>query len=79
MEKFKTIKAKDAKELAELEMQLKKESLNLRFQQANGQLKNTSRRRAVRREIAQIKTALAQKAAAPASAAKATKAKKEKK
>jgi large subunit ribosomal protein L29 len=55
--------AKDEKELLEMEAQLKKEGLNLRFQQASGQLKNTARRRQVRREIAQIKTAVAQKTA----------------
>ena len=64
MEKFKNIVAKDEKELQELEASLRKEALNLRFQQASGQLKNTARRRQVRREIAQIKTAVAQKAAA---------------
>jgi len=64
MEKFKTILAKDEKELAEMEASLRKEALNLRFQQASGQLKNTARRRQIRREIAQIKTATAQKASA---------------
>lgn len=64
MEKFKTIVAKDEKELREMEATLRKEALNLRFQQASGQLKNTARRRQVRREIAQIKTAVAQKAKA---------------
>lgn len=63
MEKFKNLMAKDEKELLEMEAQLKKEGLNLRFQQASGQLKNTARRRQVRREIAQIKTAGAQKTA----------------
>ena len=64
MEKYKTIAAKDEKELKEMEATLRKEALNLRFQQASGQLKNTARRRQVRREIAQIKTAVAQKAVA---------------
>ena len=63
MEKFKNILAKDEKELRELEATLKKEALNLRFQQASGQLKNTARRRQVRKEIAQIKTAVTQKTA----------------
>ena len=45
MEKFKTIVAKDEKELRETEASLRKEALNLRFQQASGQLKNTARRR----------------------------------
>ena len=64
MEKYKNIAAKDEKELQALEATLRKEALNLRFQQASGQLKNTARRRQVRREIAQIKTAVAQKAKA---------------
>ena len=63
MEKFKNLAAKDEKELREMEATLRKEALNLRFQQAGGQLKNTARRRQVRREIAQIKTAVAQKVA----------------
>ena len=63
MEKFKTIVAKSEQELAEREAQLRKEALNLRFQQASGVLKNAARRRQVRREIAKIKTAVAQKKA----------------
>ncbi len=63
MEKFKTIVAKSEQELSEMEAQLRKEALNLRFQQASGALKNTARRRQVRREIAKIKTAVAQKKA----------------
>jgi large subunit ribosomal protein L29 len=35
---------------------LKKEQFNLRFQRASGQLENTSRVRAVRRDIARVKT-----------------------
>ena len=42
---------------------LKREAFNLRFQQATGQLENTSRMRAVRRDVARIKTVLNQKAA----------------
>ncbi|TKA98571.1 50S ribosomal protein L29 [Cereibacter changlensis] len=42
---------------------LKKEAFNLRFQQATGQLENTARVRAVRRDVARIKTVLNQKAA----------------
>lgn len=61
MEKFQDLTAKSEAELVELEVQLKKEALNLRFQQAGGVLKNTARRRQVRREIARIKTAAAQK------------------
>ena len=42
--------------------QLQKEQFNLRFQRASGQLENTARVRTVRRNIARIKTILAQKA-----------------
>jgi large subunit ribosomal protein L29 len=42
---------------------LKKEQFNLRFQRASGQLENTARVRVVRRDIARIKTILAEKAA----------------
>ncbi|TBX28888.1 MULTISPECIES: 50S ribosomal protein L29 [Nioella] len=47
---------------------LKKESFNLRFQQATGQLENTARMRQVRRDTARIMTILNEKAAAAASA-----------
>ena len=40
---------------------LKKESFNLRFQGATGQLESPARMRLVRREIARIKTVLAEK------------------
>ena len=43
---------------------LKKESFNLRFQQATGQLENTARMREVRRNAARVKTILNEKAAA---------------
>lgn len=46
---------------------LKKESFNLRFQQATGQLENTSGIRNARRGAARVKTILNQKAAAAAS------------
>ncbi len=44
--------------------QLAKERFNLRFQKASGQLENTNRARQVRREIARIKTILAERARA---------------
>ncbi|MCP5535865.1 MAG: 50S ribosomal protein L29 [Akkermansiaceae bacterium] len=40
---------------------LKQESLNLRLQQATGQLENTSRRNLVRKEIARVQTILSQR------------------
>ena len=48
---------------------LKKEAFNLRFQQATGQLENTARMRAVRRDAARVKTILNEKAAAAAAEA----------
>ncbi|HBS49179.1 MAG TPA: 50S ribosomal protein L29 [Rhodobacteraceae bacterium] len=47
---------------------LKKESFNLRFQQATGQLENTARMREVRRQTARVKTILNEKAAGAAEA-----------
>ncbi|MFZ1680492.1 MAG: 50S ribosomal protein L29 [Rhizobiaceae bacterium] len=41
----------------------KKEQFNLRFQKATGQVEKTSRVKAVRRDIARIKTIAAEKAA----------------
>ncbi|MEJ6572671.1 MAG: 50S ribosomal protein L29 [Akkermansiaceae bacterium] len=40
---------------------LKQEALNLRLQQATGQLENTSRRNLVRKEIARVQTILSQR------------------
>ena len=42
-------------------MKLRKESFNLRFQRASGQLENTARVRQVRRDIARIETITRQK------------------
>ena len=46
---------------------LKKESFNLRFQQATGQLESTVGIKAARRNAARVKTILNEKAAAAAS------------
>ncbi|MCP3970965.1 MAG: 50S ribosomal protein L29 [Rhodobacteraceae bacterium] len=46
---------------------LKKESFNLRFQQASGALENTARMREVKRDTARVLTILNEKAAAAAS------------
>ncbi len=48
------VKQKTDDELSGLLTDLKKESLNLRFQQSGGQLENTSRVRVVRRDIARV-------------------------
>ena len=47
---------------------LKKESFNLRFQQATGSIENTARMRQVRRAAARVKTILNEKAAQAAQA-----------
>ena len=53
-------------QLRESLVALKKEAFNLRFQSATNQMENTSRMRAVRRDVARIKTVLNQKAASAA-------------
>ena len=58
------LRAKTSDQLADQLLQLKKEQFNLRFQRATGQLENTARVREVRRDIARIKTLLAQVRAA---------------
>ncbi len=57
------LKAKTPDQLRDELVALKKEAFNLRFQQATGQLENTARMRAVRRDVARINTVLNQKAA----------------
>ncbi len=52
--------------------ELKKESFNLRFQQAGGTLENTARMRAVKRDTARVLTILNEKAAAAASDTRAS-------
>ena len=52
------VRTKSEDELKGQLMDLRKEAFNLRFQAASGQLENTSRVRAVRRDIARIKTVL---------------------
>ncbi|MDP5309163.1 50S ribosomal protein L29 [Paracoccus spongiarum] len=57
------LKTKTPDQLKDQLVALKKEAFNLRFQQATGQLENTARMRAVRRDVARVKTILNQKAA----------------
>lgn len=59
----KELNTKTPAELREQLVALKKEAFNLRFQQATGQLESTARMRAVRRDVARVKTILNQKAA----------------
>ena len=54
--KAEDLRAKSADELDEQLLSLKKEQFNLRFQQASGQLEDTSQYRRLRRDIARIKT-----------------------
>ena len=64
MEKMKAedLRAKTVDELNDELNGLAKEAFNLRFQKASGQLENTARERAVRRDMARVKTVLNQKA-----------------
>jgi len=57
------IRDKSADQLDDELLKLKKEQFNLRFQQASGQLENTSRMREVRRTIARVLTIRKQKQA----------------
>lgn len=60
------LRGKSPDELRAALTDLKKESFNLRFQQATGQMENTSGIRAARRNAARVKTILNEKAAAAA-------------
>ena len=55
------LRQKSQDELREQLGELKRESLNLRFQRSSGQLESTSRVRAVRRDIARIQTILTER------------------
>ncbi|MBI1385877.1 MAG: 50S ribosomal protein L29 [Rhizobiales bacterium] len=54
--KYEDLKGFSQDQLQDELRKLKKEQFNLRFQQATGQLENTSRFREIRRDIARIKT-----------------------
>ncbi|MCH2250934.1 50S ribosomal protein L29 [Cognatishimia sp. D5M38] len=60
------LRDKSADELRDELVKLKKESFNLRFQQATGQLENTAGIKAARRQAARVKTILNEKAASAA-------------
>jgi large subunit ribosomal protein L29 len=55
------LRAMTVDQLDDEALKLKKERFNLRFQRATGQLENTARVRQVRRDIARIKTIVAEK------------------
>ncbi len=54
------VRAKTPDELSALLLNLRKEQFNLRFQRATGQLEGVGRVRTVRRDIARVKTILAE-------------------
>lgn len=61
-----TVKAADVRQKTDKELEarvteLRKEQFNLRFQKATGQLANTARVKAVRKEIAKIMTVAAER------------------
>jgi large subunit ribosomal protein L29 len=57
------LREKDLKELASTLIELRKEQFNLRMQQGSGQLSRPSQMKAVRRDIARIKTLMHQQSA----------------
>ncbi|MEK9677981.1 MAG: 50S ribosomal protein L29 [Rhodospirillaceae bacterium] len=59
--KAEDLRTKSVDELNDQLNDLAKEAFNLRFQQASGQLENTARVRAVRRDLARVKTILKEK------------------
>lgn len=63
MTKAQDFRAMTADQLDDEVVKLKKEQFNLRFQKATGQLDNTSRVKAVRRDIARVLTVAAAKRA----------------
>ena len=56
------LRGKSPDELKDSLRERRKEAFNLRFQRAGGQLENTAQVRNVRRDIARIKTILAERA-----------------
>jgi large subunit ribosomal protein L29 len=66
------LRAMTVDQLDDEALKLKKERFNLRFQRATGQLENTARVRQVRRDIARIKTIVAEKRSGQQPSAPAT-------
>lgn len=62
----KELRSKTPDQLRDQLVALKKEAFNLRFQAATNQLENTSRINKVRKDVARVKTVLAEKATAAA-------------
>lgn len=68
MTKAADIRAKSTDQLGVMLLDLRREQFNLRFQRATGQNEGTARVRAVRRDIARVKTILAEKTSSAAKA-----------
>jgi large subunit ribosomal protein L29 len=66
MTKIADVRAKSPDELQTMLLDLRKEQFNLRFQRATGQLEAVSRIKLVRRDIARVKTILAERTRAAA-------------
>ena len=62
------IRAKSTDQLNDLLLDLRREQFNLRVQRATGQTEGQGRVRAVRRDIARVKTSLAEKSSSAATA-----------
>ena len=60
------VRAKSEDELKTMLLDLRKEQFNLRFQRASGQLEATGRIKAVRRDIARVKTIIGERPRAAA-------------
>ncbi len=61
------LRTKSDDELKQALQDLRKESFNLRFQSASGQLENTARVRQVKRDISRVKTLISERVRATAS------------
>ncbi len=61
--KFKEVSEMSTDELLTKKRDMRQESLHLRLQQQSGQLEQPSRLKLLRRQVAQIETALSQRAA----------------
>ncbi|KAA2211685.1 MULTISPECIES: 50S ribosomal protein L29 [Roseomonas] len=68
MTKIVDVRTKSPDELKAMLLDLRKEQFNLRFQRATGQLEAVSRIKVVRRDIARVKTVLAEQSRSAAKA-----------
>jgi len=68
MTKIADVRGKSPEELQSMLLDLRKEQFNLRFQRATGQLEALNRVKAVRRDIARVKTIIGERSRAAATA-----------